>query len=216
VNFPNSETNLDFADGTTINGEVVVTRIHLEPNVLPSDNPNTGNYWIINNYGTSSFGAIESLEFTVLDATPAGLPENAFLFVRSENEDANVWEERCNAVNFDGGSFNYTADCEITNFSQFYIESSVSDEVVVGVNEVTETNLIQLFPNPTNGTFIVNFENREQLILEIADNNGRLVFVTTLTDSGSLVDLSKFASGIYFYQFKDEQGIASTGKLVKL
>lgn len=216
VNFPNSQTNLDFADGTTINAEIVVTRLHLEPNVLPSENPNTGNYWIINNYGTNTFAAIESLEFTVLDATPVGLPENALLFVRSENEDANVWDERCNAVNFDGGSFNYSSVCDITNFSQFYIESSVTDEVVADVNEVASSDFIQLFPNPTNGTFTVNFENRDELILEIADNNGRLVFVTTLTDSGSVVDLSKFASGIYFYQFKDAQGMVSTGKLVKL
>lgn len=92
----------------------------------------------------------------------------------------------------------------------------MSDEVVAGVNEVASADLIQLYPNPTNGTFTINFENRDELILEIADNNGRLVFVTTLTDSGSVVDLSKFANGIYFYQFKDAEGIVSTGKLVKL
>lgn len=216
VEFPNSETTLVFADGTAIEGEVVVSRIHLEPNVLPTDNPNTGNYWIINNYGTETFEIIETLNFKVHDASPEGLPENALLYVRSENEDADVWEESCAAVDFDGGTFNYDADCEITNFSQFFIESSVNgDDIVTAIDESSDNALIQLYPNPSTGVFFVAFRDFDVLEVEVVDNSGQLVYSNKLTVSGQQVDLSNLADGVYFYRFINNNQRVGAGKIIK-
>ena len=155
VNFPNSETTITFADGTSIEGEMVLTRIHLEPDSLPSTNPNTGNYWVLNNYGAGDFTGIESIRFKVHDASPEGEPENALLFVRGENEELNNWEEACTAVSFDDAKFNYGADCGVTNATQFFIESAVDEgDIVVSIDEDNENPLITLYPNPSTGVFL--------------------------------------------------------------
>lgn len=215
VIFPNSETTIEFAAGTSINGEIVVTRIHLEPDSLPSTNPNTGNYWVINNYGEVDFTELTAIHFTVNDATPAGLPENALLFTRSENEELNNWEERCAAINFDGGLFNYDATCEIGQFSQFYIESDVNDGAIVV--DVPSENLLDLliYPNPTQDLIYIQFEAVEALNFDLFDQAGRLVVRQTLRNSGEAVNLGLLASGIYTIRVENITGVVYTTKLVK-
>lgn len=216
VDFPNSETQLVFADGTAINGEVVVSRIHLEPDSLPSVNPNVGNYWIVNNYGTETFEAIESVHFKVHDASPEGLPENALLFTRSENEELNTWEERCAAADFDGGMFNYATVCSITNFSQFFIESGINgDDIVTNLNENELANPIRIYPNPSTAVFYIDFDGYEALTLEVIDNAGRLIYTQQINESGKRLDLTHYANGIYIVRLKNEGETVQVSQIVK-
>lgn len=214
VYFPNTETTIKFSDTDLINDEIVVTRIHLQPDSLPSDNPNTGNYWVINNYGSTPFGSLDGIEFKVHDFSPEGLPEDALLFTRGENEELNVWEERCVADNFDGGTFNYNSDCEITNFGQFFIESAVSGDIVVSLEELENIN-VEFYPNPSAGQFFIRFKDYEQLTIRVSDNTGKQVLIDQNLKSGDQIDLTHMATGVYVHSLlSDDQEIA-TGKLIK-
>lgn len=215
--FPNSETTIVFSPSSEIDGEVVVSRLHLEPDSLPSENPNVGNYWVINNYGNGDFPVLESIVFIPHDATPDGTPENAILFTRSENEDLNVWNERCAAASFDDDAFNYAADCEITNFHQFFIESAIDDgDVIVQIEESNAPNSVNLYPNPNNGQLFVEFEAYKTLHFELMDNTGKKVTETTLDELRQVVDLTNLANGIYFYRLTDSKGqTIQTGKIVR-
>ncbi|MGB1104509.1 MAG: LamG-like jellyroll fold domain-containing protein [Crocinitomicaceae bacterium] len=213
--FPNSETTFVLAAGSEVNGEVVVSRLFLEPDSLPSDNPNTGNYWIINNYGNGDFPSIESISFVPHDATPDGLAENALLYTRNENEDMEVWLERCPANSLDE-AFNYNSDCEITNFHQFFIESAVVDDVIVKIEEVEAKALIKLYPNPNDGLLYIDFEGYPELNIELVDNTGKLITKSKLVGSGRFIDMSKYASGIFFYRIIDNQGeVIQKGKVIR-
>ncbi len=85
--------------------------------------------------------------------------------------------------------------------------------VIAGVNE-TENNTIQLsvYPNPTTTTMLtVNFtsESNENIDFNITDVTGKTVFTQSLkTTKGithSIIDVSKFAKGIYILNAKTKQ-----------
>lgn len=115
--------------GTNPNGEIVATRLRLEPDSLPNSNDNTGNYWIVNNYGTGTFTALSDLAFVPSSGNPGGVPAEARLFVRTENEHINNWVNACGASSINT-SYNYGAACGVTEFSQFFIQSS-NDPITV-------------------------------------------------------------------------------------
>jgi hypothetical protein len=120
--FPNAGLEINFGS-THPDGEIVVSRLNVSPNILPNSNPTFENYWIINNYGTSTFDPLNSINFESSVGIPIGNPANARLHVRPENGHANNWTERCGADNFSGDTYNYINTCNITNTHQFVIQS---------------------------------------------------------------------------------------------
>ena len=128
VIFGNTGFKAQFS-GNTPNGEVVATRLHLKPNVLPNSNPSISNYWIVNNYGNQSFSLVSPFSFDLNIGTAFGNPSNAFLHTRSENEHLNTWSNVCSANNFNNGIFNYDVNCTLSNFSQFFIQSNNANTI---------------------------------------------------------------------------------------
>ncbi len=111
------------------NGEVVVSRLNTFPNSLPNSNHSFENYWIVNNYGTPNFDVWKNIKFTSGFGKAIGNPEDALLFERPENGHQDIWTELCNANNFDNDSYNYINDCQLTNTSQFFIQSSNNSNI---------------------------------------------------------------------------------------
>lgn len=126
--FGNTEVVADF-DASHPNGEVVATRLNILPDSLPSSNPSVGIYWIVNNYGTSNFDPIISLELDPVSGYSFGDPSDALLYIRDENEHMNNWIQACGATNLDSGSYTYTLPCNLTNLHQFFIQSADSNEI---------------------------------------------------------------------------------------
>ena len=94
--FSFGETNvtMDFAEGSILpDGEVVVSKIDLEPNVLPAALPHSESYYIVDNYGQNFF--IEppaALSFGQYGDIPAdAAPVDFQLYMRGANDDANNW-----------------------------------------------------------------------------------------------------------------------------
>ncbi len=74
----------------------------------------------------------------------------------------------------------------------------------VGLGENTADDLISVYPNPNNGTFIVSGGADSEL--EISDLNGRIVKQIHLADATTEIELSNEKNGVYFVKcIKDGQ-----------
>ena len=74
------------------------------------------------------------------------------------------------------------------------------------VNELLNTeNLVNIYPNPTNGTIFLQDEEQSTKSIQIFDANGR--FVAEILPSNFPYDMSHFAKSTYFLQIETEQGI---------
>ena len=86
--------------------------------------------------------------------------------------------------------------------------------VVFGITEVSNSNLMHIFPNPNQGNFKVEFTiiERESVEITIYDMQGRLVETRVLGRIQGArveeVDIAKYGSGLYYIQLKTESGIS--------
>ena len=67
----------------------------------------------------------------------------------------------------------------------------------VSVKEFKQNNNVNIFPNPSNGKFVINCANIPNSI-EIYDVNGKIIFTSTSNSFKNNVDISDLKSGIYF------------------
>ena len=82
----------------------------------------------------------------------------------------------------------------------------------VGINEVSQSNIFTVYPNPTNSTLTINTKANYTSI-QIVNTIGQVVF--TKEKSASL-NVSSLPSGIYFIQLLDNKGsVISNEKFVK-
>jgi len=177
--FGDTEVDIDFGNNHP-NGEVVVTRLNLLPDSLPNSNPTAGNYWIINNYGSSNFVNVNELSLKPSSGVAFGNPVEANLFQRLENEDLNNWALKCTADNFSAGNYNYSENCDLQSLSQFFIQSSSSNPIQNNFIELSSS--IEICAN--DSMFLENaFQNTAGIYVDT-------VFVSQGTDSIIFTTLS--------------------------
>ncbi len=80
------------------------------------------------------------------------------------------------------------------------------------------SNSIEVFPNPSNGEFVVELKPADELTLKVSDVQGKVIFETTFNnvDKGELesINISEFANGFYYVQQQDGNG-TYTKKIIK-
>ena len=124
--------DLDFASGTVPTGDVVVSRISVQPDQLPTTQtlPTPPAYYVIHNYGTNAnFAGLNSMKFSAVQGTTAAMvssPAQLQLFKRASNADGTTWGtpiDNADAVtNTAGvGTVLFSTGLVNTNFSQFSI-----------------------------------------------------------------------------------------------
>lgn len=85
----------------------------------------------------------------------------------------------------------------------------------VGVNNKLETS-VNVFPNPTNGIVIFSFNEIINGELCIYDSQSRMLSQKAVGSEKTEIDISKFSTGLYFYNLKNSKGdIVKTGKIIK-
>ncbi len=225
-NYPFAGTGLNLTfpnNGTYPDAEVVVSRIHLLPNELPNNNPNIGNYWIVNNYGTTPFSALTDLQLTpvVGDISNDIItdPSKANLHIREENGFLADWTEFCDASFANSDYISFENSCAVENFSQFFITSN-SPEISILDDGMVSTEAIDLasakiYPNPVarSGSILIEQSNDEALRLKVFSGSGKLVKDVLLAGAVTEVQIPELSSGLYFYSLEGETFIR-TGKLV--
>lgn len=90
---------------------------------------------------------------------------------------------------------------------------------IIGIPETNIEVGVTVSPNPSTGKFTINIENGKWLLknstgVEIYNAVGEKVFTSIISNDQTLtVDLSAYATGIYFYQLKINT-IIKTGKII--
>ena len=72
---------------------------------------------------------------------------------------------------------------------------------------------VALFPNPGRGRCVLTFDGSPATLL-LRDALGRLVFTAPAVGSGSALDFSPLAPGVYHYQLRRADGIVRGGRVV--
>jgi hypothetical protein len=89
---------------------------------------------------------------------------------------------------------------------------SLELKLSVGIGSIDGVDMIQLYPNPTNGNVNLNFNslNQQSFEVRITDATGRLLQTDALTNYigqfSRIYDLSDRAKGIYFFTISSEKG----------
>ena len=96
-----------------------------------------------------------------------------------------------------------------------------TDTVATGIAPINNKSVaFSVNPNPTTGlfTFALNAEQKMNGEVNVADVTGKTIY-TQLTQAGSVyqttIDLSRFAKGIYFVQYRTSEGTASKKILIE-
>ena len=212
ITFPNTQTTMNLAQTSAWSGEVVVSRLHVDPNVLPSTNSNMNQYWIINNYGSQPNVPLENITFTSFFIPPTGPAAQMQLSHRTENEHLDNWTDLCSANSTSGNSISFGNGCNIVNFGQFAMSSPNFTSVSVEENEIEE---IQVYPNPNKGIFYLALPGQKIYRVEIVDNTGRIVQKIGELQNTATINLAQQSSGVYLLRIIDERGNVSFCRVVK-
>ncbi len=86
----------------------------------------------------------------------------------------------------------------------------------VGVPSISNTNMINIYPNPTNTSITIHQSNysTQSTILTVTDIFGRVIYKKTLTSTDTKIDVSKWSAGFYFYEVRAAQE-TYRGKILK-
>lgn len=104
--------------------------------------------------------------------------------------------------------FSFISDSVQTGLDGLVYDQFYFDDWAMGINEKSIDNIdSKVYPNPTNGSFTIEFDNQHHSIFELVltDGLGRQVY-TENTNRNSLNLLSdRLESGFYFYRLTDTQ-----------
>lgn len=85
--------------------------------------------------------------------------------------------------------------------------SACEDVTTIGVVELLEANQVEIFPNPTKGSFTISLaENIDNSLMKVYDVLGNVVIREKLISSKILVDLSEHNKGVYFVEIQTDKG----------
>lgn len=93
------------------------------------------------------------------------------------------------------------------------------DDVFIGGNcqkyENIDPSTIQVYPNPSQGIFVLSGLKNTEGDLELFNSNGQFLGKQELVTSGpQLIDLTQYAQGMYFARWKDSEGYRSVKLLL--
>ncbi len=107
--------------------------------------------------------------------------------------------------------FYYGNDDGALDTNTIYIWSSITSRI----KPISNKNEFSMYPNPGNIQLNIQGTN-SNTIVTFYNSNGSLVFESKLQSTNTEINTSSFRGGIYYYQFKNSEGIIlQSGKWVK-
>ncbi len=83
----------------------------------------------------------------------------------------------------------------------------------IGVDEQESDVIgIKVYPNPNNGEFSIEMENKKQCVIEITDLTGRILHEQVVEGGKASITVQHFSNGVYYLRMKDK----SPGKVYKI
>ncbi len=108
---------------------------------------------------------------------------------------------------------------EVTDAEGCFATDSIYVGFTVGVQESEVSDGLVVYPNPGNGEFFTSLRLAEpgDVVLSVRNVQGQLLMIKDISDVvelNTMIDVSKFAPGIYYLEVRTESGIM-VEKLVK-
>ena len=72
-----------------------------------------------------------------------------------------------------------------------------------------------LYPNPTNGIFVIELEANSKYDLTVNNILGQTVYTASINEMKTTIDLSGFDKGVYTVELKDENAIYTEKVIVE-
>ena len=210
-NFANCESSIHFTGSVpTPDGEVVLTRLHVLPNEVPSNAINYGDYFILNNYGNNLVFETESIFLKPHNFNVPPVNWTTTLFSRTENEHLNNWVNGCDAFSSSSLGFNFGISCVAEGWQLF----PVSDQYVSTIENEEEPGFV-IYPNPVVNNGVVLIENKfeTEVRFSIYNAEGKLLRSENVAAKQTLEFSPKSAGGVYTYSIQGQDYIRN-GKLV--
>jgi hypothetical protein len=82
------------------------------------------------------------------------------------------------------------------------------------LNEQDFSNLVSIYPNPSNDVIFINLPENQIFILNLRDVNGKVLRTINSTKAMETFSLANFENGVYFLQFENEAG-SFTKRIIK-
>lgn len=218
--------------GLAPNGEVVVTRLNVSPDIIPNQSTPAGQtrpYYILRNYGTNAvFADLDSLRFENIEGLPSSLstsPEGLKLYRRDMNADGPVWlspVDSATAVNQSGtwSNVHFNNGISVNRSAQLALgyDSLIISVGVAGVPAYAHE--IRLFPNPT-ATGWISFAFKDtpsgkNVRINVSNEAGQKVKEVILQNvkSEAVYHLYLPSPGVYFMSFFFDDGKLQTKRII--
>jgi hypothetical protein len=92
--------------------------------------------------------------------------------------------------------------------------ANISVIVCAGINEKNNIIGLNVYPNPNNGTFIVDLNNNTAKTITVTDVTGRIVYSIVTNETKQQININNLTNGVYFAKITSE-GKTTTVKIVK-
>lgn len=108
-----------------------------------------------------------------------------------------------------GGSFTTIDGLPISGVAK-WIGGNFVDTcgAIVGIGDNIDLESgISIYPNPNNGSFIIETSSFENTIVEIYNNLGQLILNNKLSKNLNIIDMTKFLKGMYFVKVENNNKV---------
>jgi hypothetical protein len=92
---------------------------------------------------------------------------------------------------------------------------TVTEATSTGVNNISTSNIVKIYPNPNNGKFVINMNTNDLYYVSITNIVGQNVVSTTFTGITKEIQLNEVESGMYFVTVKNESFMFTERVIVK-
>jgi photosystem II stability/assembly factor-like uncharacterized protein len=209
-NFIGTGVQINFANGMNPNGDIIVSRINVQPDQEANNFPIQKGYYVVNNFGTNKiFATLNNIDFEKLPNVVPSIANNYLLFTRGSNSDGATWgavqDEADNfTTNGTNATIGFSTNNNISTFGQFSINSKIA-VAPLNVQDVDLTSLnCTVYPNPSNNICYVNIDNSSALqtaSIQVIDMHGKVVLNSMVPIkigiNKSMLPIASLASGTY-------------------
>ncbi len=127
-----------------------------------------------------------------------------------ETDGGAFWEARTLLNLLHGQELVYSSNCISGNLYRVAEENEQKNSIT------DKDNAINVFPNPNNGSFVVNYIIEKDAVLEIYDIEGKKVYTANLPNSETYLEISntELQNGVYMYKVIYNNVMLQNGRLV--